>query len=191
MTADVDAGPVTAPLDPATDGLDAAHLLATYWRGRKIPLDVDQLARRSVAVLVAASLLGQLPEPEAPLDQPAPTVIPLPYEQPPLSLNDRGHWTARHREVREVRDTIRWTLRAARLGRHDRVEVGLHWRPARNGRRDEDNLVATLKVCCDAAVDEGLGRDDTPRWMRKLMPEIHPADPDRPGAVWLTVAVLV
>ena len=87
-------------------------------------------------------------------------------------MNDRHHGAEHGRLVREVRDTARWVIRAARLGSHRYVEVCLHWRPCRDGRRDADNPSATAKVVFDAAVDEGLVPGDEPRHMRKLMPRL-------------------
>lgn len=124
-------------------------------------------------------------------DQPEPAlVVPLPWTRPPMSLNDRRHWSAHHTERDDVMKTARWSIRAARLGHHDRVETCLHWRPARAGRRDSDNPVATAKVVCDALVLEQVVDDDDPAHMRKLMPELHDPERGKPGAVWLTVLVL-
>lgn len=115
----------------------------------------------------------------------------LPYERPPLSLNDRhGHHHARGRAVAQVRRDVGWLARAARLGRHDHVSVQLHYTPVRRGRRDADNLVATLKVVCDALVDVGLVVDDDPAHMTKPMPVIHRPDPNwslGPHRLWLTI----
>lgn len=124
------------------------------------------------------------------LARPEPVVVPLPWGSPPMSLNDRRHWRAHDRERRAVREAARWAIRAARLGQHERVEAGLHWRPVDNRRRDDDNPVATAKVVFDALVDEGVVPDDVPMHMRKLMPQIHAAEKGQPGAVWLTVVVL-
>ena len=39
-------------------------------------------------------------------------------------------------------------------------------------KRDEDNVVPTLKALCDGLVDAGVVADDTPRYMVKHMPKI-------------------
>ncbi len=101
----------------------------------------------------------------------------LPYDRPPLSLNDRRNRYQHAREVREVRGSVALVARAARLGRHDHVTVEMHYVPAKPGRRDVDNLVATLKPVCDALVDVGLVLDDDPAHMTKPMPVVEPADP--------------
>ncbi len=103
-------------------------------------------------------------------------VLYLPYDRPPLTLNQR--WPSRQAKdsaVAEVRRSVGWVARAARIGRHDHVTVELHYRPGRAGIRDVDNLVATLKPACDGLVDAGLVVDDDPAHMTKLMPVIHSA----------------
>lgn len=170
MTA-ADAAVVPAGLQAAVD------VLTELWPG----IPVEQAADGARA-LAAAGLLVPV--------EPAAVAVQLPWHVPPLSMNDRHHWAEHGRLVREVRDTARWVIRAARLGSHRYVEVCLHWRPCRDGRRDADNPSATAKVVFDAAVDEGLVPGDEPRHMRKLMPEIHPADKALGPAMWLTVRVL-
>ncbi|RBO87055.1 RusA family crossover junction endodeoxyribonuclease [Nocardia puris] len=128
------------------------------------------------------------------------TRIDLPWTRPPLSMNDRGFTRgaalAKARIVREVRQTTHTLATAARLPRGvAHVTVQLHYRPRDNGRRDTDNLVATLKPICDAlaagtAKHPGYGMvpDDIPRWMAKPEPIIHPpAAKGLPGALWLEV----
>ena len=112
--------------------------------------------------------------------------IPLPYDKPPLSLNQRQHWAAKARETARVRMDVGMILKVARIGTQEHLRVSLHYRPRDKRRRDEDNLVATLKVCCDAIVDARIVPDDTPEFMTKVMPVIHP--PGSP-AVWLEVEV--
>lgn len=122
--------------------------------------------------------------------------VQLGYSTPPLTMNHRlGHF-AKAKVERDIRDRVHWMAKAVGLPRHlDHVEVALHYRPARDGVRDEDNLVATLKPACDALAEGttrnpgyGMVRDDTRRWMTKRMPEIHDAIPGQPGALWLELA---
>lgn len=101
---------------------------------------------------------------------------PLDWERPPLTENQRMHWALKARVTKDVRLTAR--LLTARLGRQNRVRVTLTWIVADKRRRDEDNLVATLKACCDGIVDAGVVPDDTPEFMVKMMPVIE----YRPGA---------
>lgn len=118
--------------------------------------------------------------------------IGLPYERPPLSLN--YHLTRPHenRVTGEVRAVGCQLARAARIGRHARVAVELHWRPAsgRTATRDTENPVPTLKALCDGLVDAGVVPDDD-RWrMTKVMPIIHDPEPPAPGLMWLEVVLL-
>lgn len=122
---------------------------------------------------------------------PVTTRLYLPYDRPPLSLNDRRNRHQHAREVREVRRAVQLIARAARLGRHDHVTVALHYAPARGGRRDTDNLVATLKPVCDGLIDAGLVADDDPAHMTKPMPIIWPPDRALPPnrRLWLDITV--
>lgn len=122
---------------------------------------------------------------------PEPTVyrLDLPWETPPLSLNDRRHWAAQAQLVSTVREIAGWRAKGANIGRHDRVRVTLNYQPLDRRRRDEDNLVATLKPLCDGLVDVGVVPDDTPDHMVKDMPVIHEPDGIRRN-LWLDIEVL-
>lgn len=104
----------------------------------------------------------------------------LPWTKPPLSLNDRGHWRARAETIATARQYV--ALHAARQGivADGPVAVRLIYHPRDRRRRDEDNLVATLKALCDGLVDGGVVPDDTPEYMRKEMPVIAAPDPKDP-----------
>ena len=123
------------------------------------------------------------------------TSMLLPWSKPPLSLNDRGHHMARARKVADVRRAVYLMARAHQLPTGlDHVTVQLHYRPAQNRRIDSDNLVATLKPCCDALAagtkkhpGYGLVPDDTPQWMSKPEPIIHPAQKGQPGQLWIDI----
>jgi crossover junction endodeoxyribonuclease RusA len=106
--------------------------------------------------------------------------IRLPWPTPPLSLNDRGHWAARHRRVREVRRVAAALVRAQHIPRLDRCEVTLHYVPRDGRTRDTDNLVATLKPIADGIVDAGVVKDDSPAFMAKPEPVIEEPDPRDP-----------
>ena len=112
--------------------------------------------------------------------------IVLPWKRPLLSMNDRKHWRERARITKQIRETTKllaWGIPAG----HDRIEIGLHYRPRDRRRRDSDNLVPILKACADGLVDAGIVRDDTPDLMTKLMPVIHPAVSGDLGAMWLEI----
>ena len=121
--------------------------------------------------------------------------IVLAGTKPPLSMNQRLHHQVKARITRQLRDEVHIEAKRQRLPRGvPHVTVTLHYRPARNGVRDTDNLVATLKPCCDALAKGtpkypgyGLVEDDTPQWMTKPMPVIHPAEKGEPGSLWLEI----
>jgi crossover junction endodeoxyribonuclease RusA len=99
-------------------------------------------------------------------------VYRLDWTSPPLTENQRwSHWAAKGRVVKDVRLTGK--LLAARLGRQERVEVTLTWIVPNDRKRDEDNVVPTLKALCDGLVDAGVVPDDTRRYMVKNMPVIR------------------
>ena len=110
--------------------------------------------------------------------------IPLPWQKPPLSQNDRDERKrGGARKIAEAKEQARWAIRAAKVRPVVGAVVTLHYRVPNLIRRDADNLAVVLKVCQDALVLEGiLPRDD---WV--CVPasgqRIHP--PDGPPAMWL------
>lgn len=118
--------------------------------------------------------------------------LDLPWDRPPLSLNQRLHHFERARKVAQVRQAG-WALAKARhLRPHGQpawphVTVSLHYRPATRVVIDADNQVATLKALADGLVDAGVVQDDAPEFMTKNMPVIHP--PKKPGRLWLVVEI--
>lgn len=118
----------------------------------------------------------------------------LPYSKPPLSLNDRGHYMARARKVAQVRRDVHLIARSHNLPRGlEHVTVQLHYRPARNGRRDPINLTATHKALVDGLTagtrnpGYGLVPDDTPQYVTDTIPIVHPAIKGQPGQLWLDI----
>lgn len=134
--------------------------------------------------------------------------LTLPWTCPPLSMNhrgvSRGAAFARANTVREVRTVTVGLARSAHLPKDiAHVTVQLHYRPRDRGRRDTDNLVATLKPIADALaagrparingsgklvralIGYGMVADDTPEYMAKPEPIIHPAEPGRRGSMWI------
>lgn len=115
-------------------------------------------------------------------------VVRLPWLSPPLSLNDRDHWATHAAKVQEVRDAARWVIRAARLPRLPAAEIVLCWRVRDFKRRDNDNLVATLKPCIDALVDEGVLADDNWQHVRLAAARIDPPNDERTCSLWLEIS---
>lgn len=113
--------------------------------------------------------------------------LALPWCRPPRSLNQRLHWSERQRLDREIRTTVGWLSRQARIPRSKHATVTLYWAPGDRRKRDADNVVPTLKAGCDGIVDSGVVADDRPELMTKHMPVIVP--PPHPPGMWLTVSV--
>ena len=110
--------------------------------------------------------------------------IPLPWDRPPLSQNDRLHHRVKALKVAAVLGEARGAITVVNIKPIVGAEVILHYRVADKRRRDADNLAVVLKVCQDALVAEGvIPRDD---WV--CIPasgqRIHPPNGE-PAALWL------
>mgnify|MGYP003608856697 CR=1 FL=1 len=78
-------------------------------------------------------------------------LLVLPFDKPPLKLNDRLHRMEHARRVSTIREATVWTARAARLPKDlPHVWVEFVYRAPDRRSRDSDNLVATLKPVADA-----------------------------------------
>lgn len=91
--------------------------------------------------------------------------IPLPYDAPPLSLNQRLHWAKKSKITKELRMIAR--ARARHIPDLPACAVELVWFVKDRRRRDTDNPVPTLKALCDGLVDAEVVPDDTPEYMHK------------------------
>lgn len=104
--------------------------------------------------------------------------LAVPYDRPPLTANQRMHYMQRARLTRALRDGANTAVKAASTPEQraswplPRVRVQLVWNVTDRRRRDEDNIVPTLKPICDGLVDAGVVPDDTPEYMEKAMPLI-------------------
>ena len=110
----------------------------------------------------------------------------LPLGLEVINANERGHWTKNARRAAALKAATYQGMRGARIPRLERCCVALHMCPPTNRRRDNDNLVLTLKPICDGMSDEGLRSlwptpntpltgivpDDTEQYMCKTMPTI-------------------
>ncbi|MEV4021857.1 hypothetical protein AB0K14_03305 [Actinosynnema sp. NPDC050801] len=105
-------------------------------------------------------------------DAPTSYLLPLPYDRPPLTANQRHGWRRRARLTAGVRRTTATLARSVGVPALGRCSVRLVWTVTDRRRRDADNLVPTLKACADGLVDAGVVVDDVPALMVKHMPEI-------------------
>jgi crossover junction endodeoxyribonuclease RusA len=109
----------------------------------------------------------------------------LPYDRPPLNLNDRKHWAQVAKVKRQLRADARNLALAARLPRRlARVHITLHWQPPDRRRRDTDNPIATLKPLIDGLRDYGLVVDDD---AQHVTLEVTLEPPGKPARTWLTI----
>lgn len=110
----------------------------------------------------------------APLELGDITLLRLPWNKPPLTMNGREHWSKRAQITRQIRTASRYLCNG--LGAVEAVQVTLTYYPKDRRVRDADNLIATYKPVCDGIVDAGIVPDDDPAHMVKVMPVIAAAD---------------
>lgn len=113
--------------------------------------------------------------------------IVLPMTRP-LNLNDRRHWAAKAREVKQVKEDTFALVKQARIPACQRVRVTMVYEPPDKRRRDADNLVATLKPVLDGLVLAKVIPDDTPEhveWPRPLIDT-----PSKPSSLWVLIEKL-
>lgn len=99
----------------------------------------------------------------------------LPWEKNPIPANKpsgRSHWTHQYRAVSLVRNTA-MTLALHRIPPQERIRVRLDWEVATKHKRDEDNLVPTMKALVDGLVRGGVIVDDTRQYCLRDMPVIN------------------
>lgn len=109
--------------------------------------------------------------------------IELPPGLPLLSLNDRSHWSKRHRRGQAIR-AMTWALASKAGARIPRgltgVRITITYRPPYlNRRRDHDNIPAPSgKYAIDGLVAAGVLPDDCPPYV--LQPLQYGVDTARP-----------
>lgn len=121
--------------------------------------------------------------------------LTLPWSRPPLTLNQRfAHWSQRSTITAEIRTTVAWLAKQAKIEPGKHLTVELVWAPGDRRRRDEDNLAPTLKAAIDALarnradfIGLDLVPDDTAQYVTRLPIRIEP--PPHPKGMWLTVNV--
>lgn len=91
----------------------------------------------------------------------------LPYQRPPLSMNQRNHWAVAHRAKTDLQEAVMWLLKAQKVPALDEATIWLEWTPGVVRRRDTDNPEPTRKACIDAIVSAGLLPDDTPEYVQR------------------------
>lgn len=110
-------------------------------------------------------------------------LVPLPWDRPPLSLNDRDHWAVKARKTKAARAETAIAAALARTPSLDAAAVTIVWRVPNNRERDNDNLVATLKPAIDGLRDAGVLASDSWRHVTRISARIDA--PNGPAAMWL------
>lgn len=100
-----------------------------------------------------------------------PLIVETPWQRPPITENQRYHWAKKAKLTREVRNWAGLLFRTARFADIP-LRVELTWYVNDRRKRDEENVIPTLKAICDGLVDAGVVPDDTPQYMRKEMPRV-------------------
>lgn len=106
--------------------------------------------------------------------------IVLPYDKPPLSLNQRLHWAVKAKLVKEVRATTARLAEQLQIPPLEAVEITLIYTPKTARKRDTDNLFATLKPAVDGLVDAGVLADDNTEIVKRLSVLIAPVSKTAP-----------
>lgn len=118
------------------------------------------------------------------------SIIPLPFNDPPLTKNKvrRMHFRKEAEIRRQAIEAVRLAIRAAKVPPLERAVVILNWRQPNNRRRDGDGADPTKAFCIDALVLEGVLPDDSWQHVRHSGVTVHDPMPKQPGAMWLTVS---
>jgi crossover junction endodeoxyribonuclease RusA len=87
--------------------------------------------------------------------------ITLPLPRKELNEHNKGHWRAKTKAVRELRELAHVEAIAAGAPRmyHGRIYYRFYWPD--NRRRDEANAIQMLKPAVDGIVDAGVVHDDS------------------------------
>jgi crossover junction endodeoxyribonuclease RusA len=116
-----------------------------------------------------------------------PMVIPLKSGSfRPLTHNDRLHFRARARLVKDIRHAAALWARSKKIPPADSITVQLHYAPGSvRSVTDAPNLTATSKPAIDGLVDAGIVPDDKDDHVTEVMPVIHRGP--GPRRLWLTI----
>lgn len=118
-------------------------------------------------------------------------LIPLPWDRPPLSQNDRDERKrGGARKIAAAKAEACAAVAAAKVRPVIEADVSLHYQIADHRRRDADNLAVVLKVCQDALVAEGVLHDDSWVCVPSATCRIHPPDGTKTSRMWLQLDVI-
>lgn len=117
-------------------------------------------------------------------------LIPLPWSNSPLALNDRQQHFVKAKKVKAALAEAREAIAAMDVPRQSRVILVLHLQLKDRRRRDCDNLAMTLKCVQDALVQEGVIEDDD--WTRVAFAGqmIHAPEKGVAATMWIEIIPL-
>lgn len=111
----------------------------------------------------------------------------LSFDKPPLTLNQRLHWSHRAKITTQIHDELGPQIHSHEIPPLTFPTLTLHYVPRDRRGRDVDNLVPTSKACCDALKVHGVITDDTHLDVDHRMPVIHAADKNANPRLWFEV----
>lgn len=120
-----------------------------------------------------------------------PITITLPWPARALSPNCRAHWAVKHIKAKAYKDHATLIATIARKhaslrrwmpGEAAWAKVDVQFTPPTAARRDQDNLIASMKSAFDG-IAQAIGIDDS-RWR---LGTIEITAPRRPGCVTVTI----
>jgi crossover junction endodeoxyribonuclease RusA len=94
-------------------------------------------------------------------------VLPLPYTSPPLTLNNRSHWSKVAATAAQLKADAYYLAKAHKVPALERITVTLIFWPGNNTVHDADNLAATMKPLVDGLRQAGVVADDRGRHVRQ------------------------
>ena len=91
-----------------------------------------------------------------------------------ITLNQRHHWAAHARLVKEWRTAGMLYARKARIGPQPRSRIAVTLPVTGRRRRDPHNWTPTVKAIIDGLVDAGVWPDDNSDWVATTEPILDP-----------------
>ena len=114
------------------------------------------------------------------------------FDQPAklLNLNDRLHWAAKARLVKEWREGVGWEAIRIRPQLPQiplpPAAIAVEFPVRTKARHDRDNAVATVKPLTDSLVDVGILTDDSDEWVTAIHTSFRHTKTDTKVKVTLT-----
>lgn len=91
--------------------------------------------------------------------------VELPAGLTLLNANQRLHWARKAEHTRAIRAAAFACVKGAKVPRLKRAHIVVEYRPRDRRRRDVHNFYPSAKAAIDGAVDAGVLRDDSDRYL--------------------------